>query len=168
MEGTFDDIAEIAWERSILTFESEDEKRQVEHLQRLFALGAQMPRLEPLIRQLVKLPPQQTLGFCPVVVSCKKMGRGCVRAACNLRLPIAPTHPNFPRLFEKIPVVGAQAAQGIRDQSAGASDQDEPGGVVERGADVPGDTVVGGGLVDWWMRIEPCSRRVESHAGCFD
>jgi hypothetical protein len=25
-------------------------------LQRLFALGAQMPRLEPLIRQIIKLP----------------------------------------------------------------------------------------------------------------
>jgi histone acetyltransferase (RNA polymerase elongator complex component) len=54
MAGTFDDIAEIAWERSILSFE--DEKRQVEYLQRLFALGAQMPRLEPLIRQIIKLP----------------------------------------------------------------------------------------------------------------
>ncbi len=56
MAGSFDDIGEIAWERSILTFESEDEKRQIEHLQRLFALGAQMPWLEPLIRRLIKLP----------------------------------------------------------------------------------------------------------------
>ena len=56
MEGSFDDIAEIAWERSILSFEDEDEKRQVEHLQRLFALGAQMPRFEPLIRRMIKLP----------------------------------------------------------------------------------------------------------------
>jgi anaerobic magnesium-protoporphyrin IX monomethyl ester cyclase len=61
MEGTFDDIAEIAWERSILTFENKDEGRQVEHLQRLFALGAQMPRLEPLIRQLIKLPHNRLL-----------------------------------------------------------------------------------------------------------
>jgi len=61
MEGTFDDIAEIAWERSILTFENKDERRQVEHLQRLFALGAQMPRLEPLIRQLIKLPNNRLL-----------------------------------------------------------------------------------------------------------
>jgi len=56
MEGTFDDIAEVAWERSILTFEDEDEKRQVEHLQRLFALGVQSPWLEPVIRRLIKLP----------------------------------------------------------------------------------------------------------------
>ena len=41
---------------SILTFQNEQEKRQVEHLQRLFALGAQMPWLAPLIEQAIKLP----------------------------------------------------------------------------------------------------------------
>ena len=56
MEGTFDDIAEIAWENSVLTFDDEEEKSQVEHLQRWFAIGVQFPWLEPVIRQLIKLP----------------------------------------------------------------------------------------------------------------
>jgi radical SAM superfamily enzyme YgiQ (UPF0313 family) len=56
MACSFDDISATAWERSILVFPSEKEKRQVEHLQRLFAFGAEWPRLEPLIRQLIKLP----------------------------------------------------------------------------------------------------------------
>ncbi len=56
MEGTFDDISSIAWERSILIFENEAEKRQVEHLQRLFAIGVEFPWLEPVIRWLIKLP----------------------------------------------------------------------------------------------------------------
>lgn len=56
MEGTFDDISSIAWERSILIFENEKEKTQVEHLQRLFAIGVEFPWLEPVIRQLIKLP----------------------------------------------------------------------------------------------------------------
>ena len=41
------------------------------------------------------------------------------------------------------PVVGAQTAQGVCDHPEGASDQDEPGRLVEHGADVSGDTVVG-------------------------
>jgi radical SAM superfamily enzyme YgiQ (UPF0313 family) len=56
MACSFDDISTTAWERSILIFPSEREKRQVEHLQRLFAFGAEWPWLEPLIRQLIKLP----------------------------------------------------------------------------------------------------------------
>jgi len=54
--GTFDDISSVAWEKSILIFNSEDEKRQIEHLQRLFALGVEWPWLEPLIRLLIRLP----------------------------------------------------------------------------------------------------------------
>lgn len=54
--GTMDDFSEIAWERSVLTFESEEAKRSVEHLQRLFGIGAEWPRLEPLIRRLIRLP----------------------------------------------------------------------------------------------------------------
>ena len=56
MTGTFEDISSVAWDRSILVFSSELEKRQIEHLQRLFALGVEWPRLEPLIRRLIKLP----------------------------------------------------------------------------------------------------------------
>jgi anaerobic magnesium-protoporphyrin IX monomethyl ester cyclase len=56
MVGTFDDIGEVAWDHSILVFEDEDDKRQREHLQRLFAIGVEWPWLEPVIRKLVKLP----------------------------------------------------------------------------------------------------------------
>lgn len=52
----FDDISSIAWERSILVFDNEEEKPQVEHLQRLFALGVEFPWMEPIIRRLIKLP----------------------------------------------------------------------------------------------------------------
>jgi radical SAM superfamily enzyme YgiQ (UPF0313 family) len=54
--GSFDDIASISWERSVLLFQDQDEKRQVEHLQRLFAIGVEFPWLEPVIRRLIKLP----------------------------------------------------------------------------------------------------------------
>lgn len=56
MEGSFDDISPVAWDRSIIIFASEMEKRQVEHLQRLFAIGVEWPFLTPLIRWLIKLP----------------------------------------------------------------------------------------------------------------
>ncbi len=59
MVGTFDDISSIAWERSVLVFQNEDEKHQVEHLQRLFAIGVEFPWLEPVIRWLIKLPHNQ-------------------------------------------------------------------------------------------------------------
>jgi hypothetical protein len=36
-------------------------------------------------------------------------GLGCVRAACNLWLPGARTHPNFPWFIEKIRARGTQA-----------------------------------------------------------
>ncbi len=56
MVGTFDDISSIAWDRSIIVFDDEKEKRQIEHLQRWFAIGVEYPWLEPVIRQLIKLP----------------------------------------------------------------------------------------------------------------
>lgn len=59
----FDDIASISWERSTLTFEA-DEKRQIEHLQRWFAIGVEYPWLEPLIRRLIKLPHNKFIDGC--------------------------------------------------------------------------------------------------------
>jgi anaerobic magnesium-protoporphyrin IX monomethyl ester cyclase len=56
MVGSFEDIGELAWDHSILVFEDESDKRQREHLQRLFAVGVEWPRLEPLIRKLIVLP----------------------------------------------------------------------------------------------------------------
>ncbi|RIK28036.1 MAG: hypothetical protein DCC55_39010 [Chloroflexi bacterium] len=54
--GSFDDISSISWERSVLVFQEPEEKRQVEHLQRWFAIGVEYPWLEPLILRLIKLP----------------------------------------------------------------------------------------------------------------
>lgn len=55
MEGTFDDIASSAWDTSILKFPP-PEKRQIENLQKLFAVTVEWPWLLPLVRLLVKLP----------------------------------------------------------------------------------------------------------------
>lgn len=55
MAGTLDDISDIAWDRSILKF-PEEEKRQMENLQRFFAIAVEWPHLLPLIRFLIKLP----------------------------------------------------------------------------------------------------------------
>lgn len=56
MAGTLDDIGEVAWDHSILVFESDEDRRQREHFQRLFALGVELPWLEGLIRRLIRLP----------------------------------------------------------------------------------------------------------------
>lgn len=61
MDGTYDDIGEIAWDSSIMIFQSEDEKRQIENLQRWFAIGVEWPWLTPLIRQLVKAPRSRSI-----------------------------------------------------------------------------------------------------------
>lgn len=55
MAGTLDDMSDIMWDKSILNFE-EGEKRQMENLQRFFAIAVEWPRLLPLIRFLIKLP----------------------------------------------------------------------------------------------------------------
>jgi len=56
MEGSLDDISPSAWDRSILCFRSPAEKRQVENLNRLFAIAVEWPRLLPLVRWLIRLP----------------------------------------------------------------------------------------------------------------
>jgi radical SAM superfamily enzyme YgiQ (UPF0313 family) len=60
---SFEDIASISWERSTLTF-NEDEKEQIEHLQRWFAIGVEFPWMEPLIRRLIKLPHNKFIDGC--------------------------------------------------------------------------------------------------------
>ncbi|MFQ5886007.1 MAG: B12-binding domain-containing radical SAM protein, partial [Anaerolineae bacterium] len=55
MAGTLDDMSDIMWDKSVLNFE-ENEKRQMENLQRFFAIAVEWPRLLPLIRFLIKLP----------------------------------------------------------------------------------------------------------------
>ena len=55
MMGTLDDVGEVMWDRSVLRFPPR-EKRQMENLQRFFAIAVEWPRLLPLIRFLIKLP----------------------------------------------------------------------------------------------------------------
>ena len=55
MAGSFEDIGAIAWDSSIL-IRNEAEKSQMENLQRWFAIGVELPWLEPLIRLLIKIP----------------------------------------------------------------------------------------------------------------
>ncbi|RPI53656.1 MAG: radical SAM protein, partial [Chloroflexi bacterium] len=54
MVGTFDDIGEVAWDHSVLSFD-EDHKRGLSILQRFFAIGVEWPRLLPLIRRLTRV-----------------------------------------------------------------------------------------------------------------
>ena len=55
MEGTFDDISVSAWDNSVLSFPP-DEKRQIENLQKLFAITVEWPWLLPLVRRLLRMP----------------------------------------------------------------------------------------------------------------
>ncbi len=55
VEGTFDDISVSAWDSSVLRFPP-DEKRQIENLQKLFAVTVEWPWLLPAMRRLLRLP----------------------------------------------------------------------------------------------------------------
>src|SRR5262245_57296372 len=56
-DGDFDLIDDSYYTESVLRFSSESEKRQIENLHKLFAVTAAIPALRPLVRQLIKLPP---------------------------------------------------------------------------------------------------------------
>lgn len=60
MAGSFEDIGAIAWDSSIL-IRDETEKRRMENLQRWFALGVEFPRLEPVLRRIIRLPRNRLL-----------------------------------------------------------------------------------------------------------
>lgn len=55
--GDFDLIDDSYYTESVLRFSSEEEKRQIENLHKLFAVAAAIPALSPLVRRLIKLPP---------------------------------------------------------------------------------------------------------------
>ncbi len=55
IEGSLDDIGAIAWDKSLIKRDP-FERRQMENLQRWFALGVEFPWLEPLIRLFIKAP----------------------------------------------------------------------------------------------------------------
>jgi radical SAM superfamily enzyme YgiQ (UPF0313 family) len=56
-DGNFDRIDQSYYTESVLRFSSEDERVQIENLQKLFALTVALPAIEPLVRRLIKLPP---------------------------------------------------------------------------------------------------------------
>jgi anaerobic magnesium-protoporphyrin IX monomethyl ester cyclase len=56
MMGTFDDLSGSVSDNTVIRFGSEAEKRQIENLQKLFALGVEFPWLMPVIRRLIRLP----------------------------------------------------------------------------------------------------------------
>ncbi|MFB0545787.1 MAG: radical SAM protein [Anaerolineae bacterium] len=56
MAGSFDNLSGSVSDNTILRFGSEAEKRQIENLQKLFALMVEFPFLFPLAKQLIKLP----------------------------------------------------------------------------------------------------------------
>ena len=55
MDGNLEDIRAIAWDKSLIVRDP-FEKIQMENLQRWFALGVELPWLEPLIRLAIKVP----------------------------------------------------------------------------------------------------------------
>jgi len=59
MMGSFDDLSGSVSDDTVIVFGSEAEKRQIENLQKLFALGVEFPWLLPTIRRLIRLPPNQ-------------------------------------------------------------------------------------------------------------
>jgi anaerobic magnesium-protoporphyrin IX monomethyl ester cyclase len=56
MMGTFDDLSGSVSDNTVIKFGSPEEKRQIENLQKLFALGVEVPWLLPIIRRLIRLP----------------------------------------------------------------------------------------------------------------
>lgn len=56
MAGTFDDIGALAWDTSVLRFPLK-QLRQIENLQRFFALAVEWPRLVPLVKRLMNWRP---------------------------------------------------------------------------------------------------------------
>jgi hypothetical protein len=54
--GSFDDLSGSVSDDTVIRFGSQDEKRQIENLQKLFALGVELRWLLPSIRRLIRLP----------------------------------------------------------------------------------------------------------------
>ena len=55
--GDFDLIDDSYYTESVLKFSSESERVQIENLHKLFAVTAAIPALVPLVKRLIKLPP---------------------------------------------------------------------------------------------------------------
>jgi hypothetical protein len=63
MAGSFDDLSGSVSDDTIIRFGSESEKRQIENLQKLFALAVEFPSLVPLVKLLIKLPRNKLFWF---------------------------------------------------------------------------------------------------------
>ena len=63
MAGSFDDLSGSVSDDTVLRFGSESEKRQIENLQKLFALAVEFPSLVPLVKLLIKLPRNRLFWF---------------------------------------------------------------------------------------------------------
>lgn len=59
MMGTFDDLPGSLSETTVIKFGSDAEKRQIENLQKLAPLAIEFPWLLPVIRRLIRLPPNK-------------------------------------------------------------------------------------------------------------
>ena len=57
--GSFDDLSGSVSDDTVIKFGNDTEKRQIENLQKLFALGVEFPFLMPVIRRLIRLPSNQ-------------------------------------------------------------------------------------------------------------
>ncbi len=57
MDGSFDSLSGSVSDDTVIRFGSEAEKRQIQNLQKLFAVTVEFPWLRGLVRQLIKLPP---------------------------------------------------------------------------------------------------------------
>jgi anaerobic magnesium-protoporphyrin IX monomethyl ester cyclase len=56
MVGSFDDLSGSVSDDTVIRFSSQAEARQIENLQKLFALGVEAPWLLAVIRRLIRLP----------------------------------------------------------------------------------------------------------------
>ena len=56
MTDSFDSLSGSVSDDTVIRFGSEAEKRQIENLQKLLAMGVEFPRLLPAIRRLIRLP----------------------------------------------------------------------------------------------------------------
>jgi anaerobic magnesium-protoporphyrin IX monomethyl ester cyclase len=63
MTGSFDDLSGSVSDDTIIKFGSESEKRQIENLQKLFALAVELPFLVPFVKLLIKLPRNKLFWF---------------------------------------------------------------------------------------------------------
>jgi anaerobic magnesium-protoporphyrin IX monomethyl ester cyclase len=59
MSGGFDDLSGSVSDDTVINFRTQAEKRQIENLQKLFALGVELPWLLPVIKRLIRLPPSR-------------------------------------------------------------------------------------------------------------